>query len=636
MKLKIGFWNIHGLGNKKYQNEDFLEIINSYDILCLTETWKEDGKSLPTPKGYKGKHHNRKEKHAKAKRNSGGILVLYKTEFQDHIKVINNKDENILWLKISKSYKGLGRDVLLGTVYISPSNSTVNKKDSATDTMEVLFEQIASFNEEESIIIGGDFNARIGNLSGRVTEEVELPGKREENTDIIVDKVSDISLRERVSEDKKINANGYDFADFCTSTNLCVLNGRTVGDLRGKYTFVGRNGCSTVDLVLASKKVRSPKSLRNFKVEDLNIFSDHRPVTVTLEKNNHQEEEEELRVENLERRIRTPTFNEIYSKNIDSEEVGEMLTGLTDKIEKRISEGSEIPDCISELERVMLSSMGGTNTSTGNKNCQQKEIRNRPKRKKTWFNDECRKLKNGLKHVCKILNLNPTDGNIRRQYYDTKKKYKTLLKKKKIEFEQKRIEEMELSAYKGKDFWKDFKKIRNPINDETLPNPKKIQSVFENLYKETEENTIIPETEKQYIPRVNLSKKITLEEIKKHLKILKRRKACGKDGILNEMLIFANEKLINIFKTIFNSIIDKEEYPEMWNYSLTQLIFKEGDRDDPGNYRGIALTSNLGNLFNALMNSRIYAYLEENGIIRREQGGGVTKLFRIQFHIFGI
>ena len=66
--------------------------------------------------------------------------------------------------------------------------------------MEVPFEQTASFNEEESIIIGGDFNARIGNLSGRVTEEVELQGKPEEN--IIVDKVSDIPLRERVSEDK--------------------------------------------------------------------------------------------------------------------------------------------------------------------------------------------------------------------------------------------------------------------------------------------------------------------------------------------------------------------------------------------------------------------------------------------------
>ena len=76
-----------------------------------------------------------------------------------------------------------------------------------------------------------------------------------------------------------------------------------------------------------------------------------------------------------------------------------------------------------------------------------------------------------------------------------------------------------------------------------------------------------------------------MAEIKKHLRILKRMKACGKDGILNEMLIFANEELIKIFKNIFNYILDKEEYPDKWNYSLTQLIYKEGDRNDTGNYR---------------------------------------------------
>ena len=73
----------------------------------------------------------------------------------------------------------------------------------------------------------------------------------------------------------------------------------------------------------------------------------------------------------------------------------------------------------------------------------------------------------------------------------------------------------------------------------------------------------------------------------------------------------------------------------MWNFSLTQLIFKEGDREDPGNYRGIALTSNLSKLFNAIMNSRIYTFLEENEIIRPEQGG-FTKNFRTQDHIFTI
>ena len=258
MKFKIGFWNVHGLGKEKFQNDSFLKIVNSYDILCLTETWREDGKTLPIPNGYKGKVHNRKQKHTKAKRNSGGILVLYKTELHDHIKVINNSDENILWLRLSKDYGGLKRDLLLCTVYMSPENSAVV---TARDTLETLYEQVASFNEEESILIGGDFNARVGNLSGRVTEEIDLPGKWEGNSNLVPEDKRDISIRERVSEDDKTNARGYDFLDFCTSTDLCILNGRTIGDLGGRFTFIGKNGCSVVDFVLGSKKARFQKLL---------------------------------------------------------------------------------------------------------------------------------------------------------------------------------------------------------------------------------------------------------------------------------------------------------------------------------------------------------------------------------------
>ena len=43
----------------------------------------------------------------------------------------------------------------------------------------------------------------------------------------------------------------------------------------------------------------------------------------------------------------------------------------------------------------------------------------------------------------------------------------------------------------------------------------------------------------------------------------------------------------------------------------------------------------MSKLFNTIINSRLYSYLEENGIIRPEQGG-FTKLFRTQDHIFTI
>ena len=67
--------------------------------------------------------------------------------------------------------------------------------------------------------------------------------------------------------------------------------------------------------------------------------------------------------------------------------------------------------------------------------------------------------------------------------------------------------------------------------------------------------------------------------------------------------------------------------------SLTQLIHKDGETDDPSNFRGISLTSNLSKLFNSILHTRVSEYLEENKLIRPEQGG-FRKVFRTSDHIF--
>ena len=84
---------------------------------------------------------------------------------------------------------------------------------------------------------------------------------------------------------------------------------------------------------------------------------------------------------------------------------------------------------------------------------------------------------------------------------------------------------------------------------------------------------------------------------------------------------------------LFNKIINEGKYPSNWNISLTQVIHKEGAKDEPSNYRGIALSSNLCKLFNAILATRINKYLEENSVIRPEQGG-FRKDHRTSDHIF--
>ena len=50
-------------------------------------------------------------------------------------------------------------------------------------------------------------------------------------------------------------------------------------------------------------------------------------------------------------------------------------------------------------------------------------------------------------------------------------------------------------------------------------------------------------------------------------------------------------------------------------------LFKKGDREDPGNYRGITLLNLVGKLFNKVLNYRLLQWLEEHNKLSESQAG---------------
>ena len=126
-------------------------------MLVILNTEKKEEK--------KAFHHVRKNKNKKAKRNSGGILVLYKKHLCKYLKVKNKENENVIWITIDKELMKTENNLLLGTIYISPINSSIyNGVNTSLNTFDGLFKQLASFDKNEAILLGGDFNATIGNL----------------------------------------------------------------------------------------------------------------------------------------------------------------------------------------------------------------------------------------------------------------------------------------------------------------------------------------------------------------------------------------------------------------------------------------------------------------------------------------
>ena len=75
-KLKIGFFNINGFIGETTYNPTFQEIVENFDILCLTETWHTNDECIKKlkpniPTGYLHFHNARQNKHKKV----SGTLV---------------------------------------------------------------------------------------------------------------------------------------------------------------------------------------------------------------------------------------------------------------------------------------------------------------------------------------------------------------------------------------------------------------------------------------------------------------------------------------------------------------------------------------------------------------------------------
>ena len=98
-------------------------------------------------------------------------------------------------------------------------------------------------------------------------------------------------------------------------------------------------------------------------------------------------------------------------------------------------------------------------------------------------------------------------------------------------------------------------------------------------------------------------------------------KASGSNGIAGELIKYSGNGMIMMLKELFQLIWDSEYIPEQWGEGMIVSLFKKGDREDPGNYRGITLLNVVGKLFNKVLNYRLLQWLEEHNKLSESQAG---------------
>ena len=603
-KCGISFltWNINGLWSKMFDT-NFLTFIKQFDFVCLIETF------LLTSNLDMFVHHgftvlfSPAVKLSREGRPSGGIVCLIKKEYAKYVTKLNVSKGHFLMFLIDKSLFNLTKDVLFVCSYLPPEGSPyyayLETDSNGVNLLENLVYDIL-IEKDVFVCICGDLNARTSSASQYINQDMDI---------FHMSHLSGSVIGDRCSQDNVFNNYGKHLLNLCTALDLCILNGKCQGDRNGCYTYVCETGSSVIDYFLMSNDLIA-HFLDNIQLKVLErIETNHLPVLLTLvsEKNVIclSAPQESSYVEIFQ-------WNESQAANfkeaVVSEQVRMMLENAMGDIDVDVNLALEkFHDCLKKVATCMKKRklIGG--------NCKQQD----------WFDAECKNLKKEVKKLLK--RYRQTLNNIDRINFCAKRKvYKNTLRTKKKMFNDNVIHKLVNSVNDQKEFWETVRNImpkRNKTNNQITAEDwfshfKKLLE-HEHLFNEPHDSDEIDSEE----DNASFNRPISREEVELAIRKLKLRKAAGPDGLISEILRNAQSLAIPFFHKYLNKLFDLGVYPDSWCESVILPLFKKGDVNNPGNYRGISLSNVSSKIYGFIINKRLQCWVEEIGLTGEYQAG---------------
>lgn len=420
-----------------------------------------------------------------------------------------------------------------------------------------------SENPGEKTIIGGDFNSRIGK-EGQI------------HTD-------DENEYHRNSKDSSRNAEGDILLKIVENRGWHFLNGNITGDERGEFTYIGARGASVIDYVIANSEAID--KITQFRIDD-KIDSDHLPLTVELETEVKASSAKENKKE----------------VNIWNEESIETFTQRT--ADTSYKEGNVFEvwiDLKTQLDECAMKKSIQIKQEIGFRK---------------WWDKEC---KQGKRNVKKLY-LKWKDGSgTRENYLKGRQEFRKLCTEKEENYKEQEIKS--IKALKSEtEIWKYInkgRKTRTTCSKDITT--RKFKEHFMNILEGSEEEK--GGSRRAVLNTEEDEKDLEVDEIDKQIKKLKKKKATGTDGIQNEHWIYCSEKAKTKLREIIMRVWKGEGFPEDWRDCVITPIYKKGDPNEVGNYRGISLLNTAYKIYAAIINERLKKDIEGKGILPDGQAG---------------
>ena len=91
--------------------------------------------------------------------------------------------------------------------------------------------------------------------------------------------------------------------------------------------------------------------------------------------------------------------------------------------------------------------------------------------------------------------------------------------------------------------------------------------------------------------------------------------------MIGEFYKYAGEDFVIFLIKLFNTLFDKGIYPDNWTESIILPLYKQGNNEDPNNYRGISLCDVSSKLYGSIINTRLQEWINQHNIIGEQQAG---------------
>ena len=344
--MTIGFWNCGGYKNFLENSEDFAR----WDVMCLCETWRTEDVAVPCS-GSWSQHRAVSSSAIREKtrgRASGGLSVLIHPNINFTLL-----EKNKFWIIVK--LQGLGKNLILGNFYFKPNLVL----EDIYEQLENSLSSIILREQEDTFIIGGDFNSRVGGLNVSIPD----PDSRGNLKNI------------RNYLDTTVDKRGREMCELFEGLGFVLLNGRTNSDGFGGYTFVNNNGTSTVDLVRC--RMSGLVEICDLKVMEYAECSGHFPLKLSLEASPCTNSRDHLR-----------KTIEIYRFEESSRSL--YAVGIEESLKNHFYFADNVP--LEKINEFFINTIKNVSEGLGMKKCLNFSpglANDRRSRNKPWFDQEC-------------------------------------------------------------------------------------------------------------------------------------------------------------------------------------------------------------------------------------------------------